>query len=109
MTTKAEWRPDGYGGTARFGDAGRPRIPRCGFRVFGRSGLLTLLDQATQRRTTLICAPARAGKTVACSAWAAARSDTCQVAWITLSSAEDQAWFWAFLYSRLRQTSALAE
>lgn len=107
--TKTEWRPDGSGGTAPFGYAARPRIPRYGFRVLGRDGLVTLLDQATRRRMTLICAPAGAGKTVACSAWAAARAHRGQIVWITLKSGEDQAWFWACLYSRLRQTSALAE
>lgn len=109
MATKVEWRPDGIGGPAQFGYALSERIPRCGVPVLGRSGLLALLDQSTARRMTLICAPAGAGKTVACSAWAAARAHTRQAAWITLRSAEDQAWFWACLYSRLRRTSALAE
>jgi LuxR family maltose regulon positive regulatory protein len=58
---------------------------------------------------TLLCAPADAGKTVACAAWAAARTSAHQILWVTLESGEDQAWFWAYLCSGLRQTSAVPQ
>jgi LuxR family maltose regulon positive regulatory protein len=57
---------------------------------------------------TLLCAPAGAGKTVACAAWAAARAQR-RVVWITLESENDQGWFWACVCSVLRQTSAIPE
>jgi LuxR family transcriptional regulator, maltose regulon positive regulatory protein len=109
MTTKAEWRGDGTGRPAQPYLGTRLQVPRYEFQILGRRRLLDLLDRATQRRMTLLCAPAGAGKTVACAAWAATRTCAHQVVWVTLESDEDQAWFWAYLCSGLRRTSAIPE
>jgi LuxR family transcriptional regulator, maltose regulon positive regulatory protein len=84
------------------------QIPRYEFRILGRRHLLDVVDRATQRRMTLVCAPAGAGKSVACAAWAAARGPR-HVVWVTLESENDQRWFWAHVYSVLKQTSAIPE
>jgi LuxR family maltose regulon positive regulatory protein len=84
----------------------RLTIPRCGIRILGRRRLLEVVDRAMQRRMTLLCAPAGAGKTVACAAWAAARAPR-RVVWVTLESENDQGWFWASVCSVLRRTSAI--
>jgi LuxR family maltose regulon positive regulatory protein len=55
-----------------------------------------------RRRVVLVCAPAGAGKTVACSAWAAAPG-TRHVVWITLDQHDDQAWLWAWVCAGLLQ------
>jgi LuxR family maltose regulon positive regulatory protein len=81
------------------------QIPRPGFRVLGRRRLIDLLDRATRRRVTLVCAPAGAGKTVACAAWAAAKAGTCPIVWLTLHSEDDQAWLWAHLCSGMKRAS----
>lgn len=55
-----------------------------------------------RRKVVLVCAPAGAGKTVACSAWAAAPGSR-HVVWVTLDQHDDQAWLWAWLYAGLQQ------
>jgi LuxR family transcriptional regulator, maltose regulon positive regulatory protein len=109
MTTGAEWRRDPTGWPTQPGLVTRLQIPRYRFRISGRQRLLDLVDRATHRRTTLLCAPADAGKTVACAAWAAARASAHQVVWVTLQSEEDQTWLWAYLCSGLRLTSAIPD
>lgn len=108
MTALMDWRPDGGGHPAQADLASRLRIPRYGFRILGRRRLLDVVDRAMQRRMTLLCAPAGAGKTVACAAWAAARAER-RVVWVTLESENDQGWLWAYVCSVLRQTSAIPE
>ena len=58
-----------------------------------------------RRRVVLVCAPASAGKTVACSAWAAAPGSR-HVLWVTLNQHDDQAWLWAWVYAGLQQAQA---
>jgi LuxR family transcriptional regulator, maltose regulon positive regulatory protein len=107
MTTLLGLPPDGTDRPAQPDLAGRLQIPRCGFRILGRRHLLDVVDRAMQRRMTLLCAPAGAGKTVACVAWAARARR--HVVWVTLDSENDQGWFWAYVCSVLRQTSAIPD
>lgn len=108
MTTKMTRRPAVTTGPAWPPDlASRLRIPRSGAHVPGRRRLAELLDRAIRRRVTLVCAPAGAGKTIACSAWAAMRSRKWQIIWVTLRSEADQAWCWPGICSGLRQSSAV--
>lgn len=108
MAAQLDWRPDGSGRPVRPDLASRPQVSQYGFRVLGRRRLMGLVERAMQRRMTLLCAPAGAGKTVACAAWAAARAQR-RVVWITPESDGDQGWFWAYVCSGLRQTSAIRE
>jgi LuxR family transcriptional regulator, maltose regulon positive regulatory protein len=84
---------------------GNVQIPQLGLRVMRRRHLTEVLDWATRRRVTLVCAPAQAGKTVACAAWAQARSASRRIVWVALESDDDQAWFWAWVCSSLRRTA----
>lgn len=108
MTTLMDRRPGGRDHPTRPDLDGRLQIPRHGFRILGRRRLVDVVDRAMQRRMTLLCAPAGAGKTVACAAWAAARARR-RVVWVTLESHDDQGWFWAYVCSVLRRTSAIPE
>ena len=108
MTTLADSRPSGGDHPVRPDLASRLQIPRFGFRILGRRRLADMVDRAMQRRMTLLRAPAGAGKTVACAAWAAARARR-RVVWVTLESEHDQGWIWAYVCSALRQTSAIPE
>lgn len=106
--------PHGSDRPVRPDRAGLLQIPLCDSRILGRRPLLDVVDRAMQRRMTLLCAPAGAGKTVACAAWAtraarAARSRRRVVVWVTLDSENDQGWFWAYVCSVLRQTSVIPE
>lgn len=80
--------------------------PRPGVRVWHRRRLIDLIDRATRRRVTVVCAPAGTGKTVACSAWAAARAATRPIVWLTLVPEDDPAWFWARVYAGLKRACA---
>src|ERR1700722_105228 len=51
---------------------GKLQVPQSHFPVLRRRRITGLLDQAARNRVTLISGPAGAGKTVACSTWAAA-------------------------------------
>jgi LuxR family transcriptional regulator, maltose regulon positive regulatory protein len=101
MTLVCEFRAPVQSDLAR-----RLQIPRPGFRVLGRRRLLDVVDRATQRRMTLLCAPAGAGKTVAGAAWAVARAPR-RTVWVTLESENDQGWLWASVCSVLRRTPAI--
>jgi LuxR family transcriptional regulator, maltose regulon positive regulatory protein len=82
----------------------RPEILQSGFGVFRRR-LIDLIDRATRRRVTLICAPAGTGKTAACSEWAAARAGIRPVVWLTIEPGDNQAWLWPRLCSGLKQAA----
>src|SRR5688572_3787080 len=69
-----------------------------------RSALTTLLqDQTTQRRLTLIDAPAGAGKTTLLSEWHALAGDDLPFAWISLDQSDnDRSRFWSYVIEGLR-------
>jgi LuxR family transcriptional regulator, maltose regulon positive regulatory protein len=78
-----------------------PHVPPPNLRAEHRRHLSELIERATRRRVALLCAPAGAGKTVACTHWAAATSR--KVAWVTLDAEDDQSWFWALVCSGLER------
>jgi LuxR family transcriptional regulator, maltose regulon positive regulatory protein len=75
--------------------AGRLRAADPGLPLLHRPRLTHLIERAARHRVALVCAPAGAGKTVACAWWAAAQAAGRRVAWLTLKPGEDRAWFWA--------------
>jgi LuxR family maltose regulon positive regulatory protein len=77
------------------------QIPRSHFPVLRRPRLASLLDRATRHRVTLVSAPAGAGKTVACAAWAAAAPQQGRVVWLTLDANDQGSWFWAYVCAGL--------
>lgn len=78
------------------------RIPRLGVATLPRRRLTDLIDQAAERRVTIVSGPAGSGKTVACSSWATAVSPARRVAWVTLDAADRHpARFWAFVQAAL--------
>ena len=87
--------------------AGQLRIPVAGGPLLHRQRLTDLIDRAARRRVALVCAPAGAGKTVACAWWAAARPGGRRVAWLTLKAGDDQAWFWADVCASLTRARAV--
>jgi LuxR family maltose regulon positive regulatory protein len=72
-----------------------------------RRDLIRLIDAATRRRVTLVCAPAGTGKTTACAAWAQAKSAECRVIWLALNTDSDQQWFWASICAGLQRAGVL--
>jgi LuxR family transcriptional regulator, maltose regulon positive regulatory protein len=67
--------------------------------------LVNLIERAARRRVTLVRGPTGSGKTLACSLWAT-RQVNSHVIWLTLSADDDQALFWAGIYSGLLRSSA---
>ena len=65
----------------------------------------SLIERALRQRVALLCAPAGAGKTAACSQWAATTSQ--RVIWVTLDAEDDQGWFWALVYSGLERAAVI--
>src|SRR6202020_3589693 len=80
---------------------GKLQVPQSHFPVLRRRRITGLLDQAARNRVTLISGPAGAGKTVACSTWAAAPAQARRVVWLTLDAADQQSWFWAHICAGL--------
>ena len=87
--------------------AGQLRIPAVGVPLLHRQRVTDLIDRATRHRVALVCAPADAGKTVACAWWAAAQPAARRVAWLTLKAGEDRAWFWADVCASLTRAHAV--
>jgi LuxR family maltose regulon positive regulatory protein len=88
---------------------GKLQVPQSHFPVLRRRRITGLLDQAARNRVTLISGPAGAGKTVACSTWAAAPAQARRVVWLTLDAEDQQSWFWAYVcagLARLRSVPA---
>jgi LuxR family transcriptional regulator, maltose regulon positive regulatory protein len=82
-----------------------PSVPALNLRVTRRPYPSELIERATRRRVALLCAPAGAGKTMACTRWAAGTSR--KVVWVTLDVEDDQRWFWALLCSGLERVCAV--
>ena len=80
---------------------GKLQVPQSHFPVLRRRRITALLDQAARNRVTLISGPAGAGKTVACSTWAAAPAQARRVVWLTLDAEDQQSWFWAYVCAGL--------
>jgi LuxR family transcriptional regulator, maltose regulon positive regulatory protein len=80
------------------------RVAVGGFGVRRRRYLSELIERATRYRVALLCAPAGAGKTVACTLWAAATAR--KVVWVTLDAEDDQRWFWSLLCHGLEHACA---
>jgi LuxR family maltose regulon positive regulatory protein len=77
----------------------RPSVP-----LLPRRRLTELIERASAHRVTLVSGPAGAGKTIACSAWAAGRAGHGQVAWLTLDRQDaEPARFWAYVLAALAQ------
>jgi LuxR family transcriptional regulator, maltose regulon positive regulatory protein len=87
--------------------AGQLRIPAASFPLLHRQRVTDLIDRAARHRVALVCAPAGAGKTVACAWWAAAQREDRRVAWLTLKAGDDQAWFWADVCASLTRPRAV--
>ena len=81
-----------------------PTVP-----VVTRPRLTAMISDAAARRVTLICAPAGAGKTVACAHWAAAQQPGSPVAWLNLDPGDqDPVRFWAHFSASIGKTPGLA-
>jgi LuxR family maltose regulon positive regulatory protein len=88
--------------------AGKFRVPQPGAEVFRRDRLTALIEQATERPVTVITAPPGAGKTVACAGWAAARTRSRRIAWLSLDEGDrDPGRFWACMTAALAAASAV--
>jgi LuxR family transcriptional regulator, maltose regulon positive regulatory protein len=75
-------------------------IPPLGAQALARPRLTDLLDQAADRKLTLVAAPAGYGKTSLLSAWAQHRTNT--LAWLTLDPADDDPQhFWIYVVDAL--------
>ena len=78
------------------------QVPQASLPVLGRPRLTELIERAAAHRVTLVTGPAGAGKTVACSAWAATAPDDRPVAWVTLDQQDrDPGRFWAYVRAAL--------
>lgn len=87
--------------------AGQLRIPGASFPLLHRQRVTGLIDRAARHKVALVCAPPGAGKTVACAWWAAAQRGDRRVAWLTLKTGDDQAWFWADVCESLTRARAV--
>ncbi len=79
-------------------------IPKWRPGLVSRPGLIENLDQATERKLTLVSAPAGFGKTTLLAEWLAAapRSER-PAAWVSLDQSDnDPALFWAYFISALQ-------
>lgn len=101
--TRLDARPHGL---SIFRIAGHP-APPAGRPLLHRQRLTDLIDRAARHRVTLVCAPAGAGKTVACTFWDAAQPEDRRVVWLTLQAGEDKAWFWADVCAGLARARAV--
>ncbi|HEY7920721.1 MAG TPA: LuxR C-terminal-related transcriptional regulator [Streptosporangiaceae bacterium] len=86
---------------------GKLQVPQSHFPVLRRRRITGLLDQAARNRVTLISGPAGAGKTVACSTWAAAPAQARRVVWLTLDAEDQQSWFWAYVCAGLARLRSI--
>jgi LuxR family transcriptional regulator, maltose regulon positive regulatory protein len=85
------------------------RVPRLTLAVLRRRRVTGLIEAAVARRVTVVSGPAGAGKTVACAAWAAARTAARQPAWLTVDADDrDPARFWPYVLAALVRVRAVA-
>ncbi len=84
------------------------QIPDPGLAILRRPRVDELMKQATRHRVTLVTGPAGAGKTVACVSWAAARSASSPVAWLTADAADrEPVRFWRYVITALARAGAV--
>ncbi|WP_165423598.1 LuxR C-terminal-related transcriptional regulator [Ktedonosporobacter rubrisoli] len=77
-------------------------IPRLPSQHIARPRLLKQLEQGTQKRLTLVSAPAGSGKTTLLAAWT--RATTLPVAWLSLENTDnDPLRFLSYLFAALKQ------
>lgn len=85
---------------------GKLGAPQLAFRILHRARLTRLLDDTTQHRVTLLCAPAGSGKTTACASWAGSREGERRIGWISLDGADnDPRRFRWYLLAALQRAS----
>jgi LuxR family transcriptional regulator, maltose regulon positive regulatory protein len=68
----------------RVGLADKLKVPQPDVPLLHRPRVTDLIQQASAKRVTLICAPSGAGKTVACALWAATAEEAGRIAWLSL-------------------------
>ena len=84
------------------------RVPRLTLEVLRRRRVTGLIEAAVTHRVTVVSGPAGAGKTVACAAWAAARTAARQPAWLTVDADDrDPARFWPYVLAALVRARAV--
>jgi LuxR family maltose regulon positive regulatory protein len=82
-----------------------PRLPAG---LIWRARLAAMLDEGVRQPATLLCAGPGWGKTALAGAWAAARSMSGPVAWLTLDDQHDDAYaFWSDLVLALHTAGAV--
>ena len=75
-----------------------------------RPRLVAALDRAAERPLTLVAAGPACGKTVVLSEWAAARSGSERVAWVSLDAADNrETTFWSLVVDSARHAGILSE
>ncbi|MEV6300606.1 LuxR C-terminal-related transcriptional regulator [Actinoplanes sp. NPDC051861] len=99
-----EVRIDGAPAPATAGRVARPRVPQG---VLWRPRLAEALDAGVRRAVTVLCAGPGWGKTALVSSWAAARSVSGPIAWLTLEEQHnDPLAFWSDVILALRTAGA---
>jgi LuxR family maltose regulon positive regulatory protein len=75
-----------------------------------RPDLVTALDRATQKRVTIVSAPAGTGKTSLLRAWAGQPGQDCRVAFVTVRPGQhDMQLFWHIVLSAVRAAAGTGE
>jgi LuxR family transcriptional regulator, maltose regulon positive regulatory protein len=83
--------------------AAKLQVPQPDSRFVCRRRVIALIDDAARHRVTLVCAPPRAGKTVACASWARDSQTAARIVWVTAGPEDAREWFWAYVCAGLRQ------
>ena len=83
-------------------------VPRWRPGLVSRPRLIERMDHGTERKLTLVCAPAGFGKSTLLAEWLAAAPDVERpVAWVSLDETDnDPALFWAYVVAAMRTISS---